>query len=638
MPQTKPRKAPPEPVRVASAAPRADPVAIVVMSAAVIAALYFGRALLVPLALAILLAFVLAPLLNRLRHLGLPRIPAVVTVVAVGFVVLGGVGFLLVTQLTDFARDLPRYEYNLRSKIRAVQEAAPEGGVFERAARTLRDLQLEIEKPAEEEKPAAPAPAAPEPDADAEPRPMPVEIHEPPPTAMQTLRTILGPLMQPLATAGIVIVFVVFILAEREELRDRFIRLVGTGDLSRTTEAITDAARRVSRYLLMQLVVNATYALPVALGLWLIGVPNALLWGLLAGLVRFVPYVGPIIGMTGPIVMSFAVDTGFVTPLLTVGLFVLLELFSNNIMEPWLYGASTGLTAIAIIVAALFWATIWGPIGLLLSTPLTVCLVVLGRHVPFLGFLDVLLGDEPALPVEAGIYQRLLAGDVREATERAEDHVEAHGVARLYEQVLLPVLSLAERDRQQDSITPQTHKAVADGVIQIMEAVADLDTQGIEDAELPPPVAGRILCVAGRNESDAAAAMMLADLLVRAGFDARALPLVAAMGRDGSELEADGVRLAFLSYTAPSSVRHAKRAVRRLHTRLGSDVAVVVGVWNTPLAAEAIETELADADAVVTDLAEAVRETPDLMAARHTAAADGGPDDEDAVSGRAAAQ
>ena len=237
--------------------------------------------------------------------------------------------------------------------------------------------------------------------------PLPVEVVEPEPQPLQVLRTIIGPLIEPLATGGIIVVVVIFMLIKREDLRDRFIRLVGASDLHRTTEALQDAGKRVGQYLLMQLIVNATYAMPIGIGLWVIGVPNALLWGLLALVLRFVPYIGPIIAAIFPIVLALAVDPGWTMLIWTVALFVAVELISNNVVEPWLYGSRTGLSPVAIIVAAIFWTWLWGPLGLLLSTPLTVCLVVLGRHVPQFQFLDVLFGSEPVLEPHEALYQRL---------------------------------------------------------------------------------------------------------------------------------------------------------------------------------------------------------------------------------------
>ena len=259
---------------------------------------------------------------------------------------------------------------------------------------------------------------------------------EPPrPRPLEVIQTIVGPLLAPLATAGLVVIFVIFVLLEREDLRDRFIKLAGAGDLQKSTQAINDAAARVSRYLLMQLVVNLTYGIPIGIALYFIGVPNAVLWGLLAAVLRFVPYLGPFLAALFPIALAIAVDPGWTMLFWVVGLFLMAELVSNNVIEPWLYGSSTGLSSLAIIMAAIFWTTLWGPVGLFLATPLTVCLVVIGRYVPQLEFLGVLLGSDPVLAPEERLYQRLLAGNLEEAVEMAEDYVDEHSSREFYDNV-----------------------------------------------------------------------------------------------------------------------------------------------------------------------------------------------------------
>ena len=372
-------------------APRASGTQPLVATVIVVGALYFGRDVFVPLALAGLLCFALAPLITALRRRGLPRTPAVITVVILAFLGIFAFGFVVAGQVYQLGASLPRYEYNIREKVRSLQSSAPGGSLIERAAEVLRDLRQDIEdatQPPTEEQGTSPL----QPEA-SEPDPIPVQVRQPDPAPLQMLQTVVGPLVQPLATTGIVIVFVVFMLLQREDLRDRFIRLVGSRDLHRTTQALGDAAERVGRYLLMQLLVNVAYGIPIGIGLWLIGVPNPLLWGMLSVVLRFVPFIGPILAAAFPLALSIAVDPGWTMLLWTAALFIVLEMISGNIVEPWLYGASTGLSSIAILAAAVFWTWLWGPVGLLLSTPLTVCLVVLGRHVPQFGFLNVLSGQ-----------------------------------------------------------------------------------------------------------------------------------------------------------------------------------------------------------------------------------------------------
>ena len=453
----------PRPIAVGPVAPPASATATLAVLVVVVGALYIGRDILIPLALAILLSFMLAPIVTRLRRWGLARIPSVIAVVVLLFVVLLGLGSIVASQIVHLAEHLPRYEWNLRAKIRDLPIALPSGGVVERTADMLRDLRKELEKATKEPEAQGTDAAAEQP-----PKPVLVQVQESA-TPLQTLREIGGPLVKPIATAGLVLVFVIFMLMQREDLRDRIIRLVGSGDVARTTEAMNDAAKRISRYLLMQLVINVLYGLPVGVGLYFIGVPNPILWGMLATILRFVPYVGPMIAALFPIALSFAVAPGWTAPLLTIALFVTLELFSNNILEPWLYGSSTGLSPVAVLVAAVVWTTLWGPVGLLLSTPLTVCLVVLGRHVPQLAFFDVLLGDEPALPPELKFYQRLLARDPDEATELAEEYLEDEPLEKLYDGVIIPALGLAEHDRLRGSLDRASVQGMAEDTIGIVE-------------------------------------------------------------------------------------------------------------------------------------------------------------------------
>jgi CheY-like chemotaxis protein len=417
-----------------------------------------------------------------------------------------------------------------------------------------------------------------------------------------------GPLVSPIATAGLVVVFVIFMLLQREDLRDRILRLVGASDVARATEAMDDAAKRISRYLLMQLIINVLYGIPVGIGLYFLGVPNPILWGLFATVLRFIPYLGPVIAALFPLALSFAVAPGWTLPLLTIALFVTLELFSNNVLEPWLYGSSTGLSPVAVLVAAVFWTTLWGPVGLLLSTPLTVCLVVLGRHVPRLGFFHVLLGDEPALAPEFKFYQRLLARDPDEATELAEEYLEDESLDKLYDAVIMPALGLAEQDRLRGSLDRATVQEIAEDTIGVVEEVA-------EEQERPPdevaaPDAGTILCIGARNGLDEAAAAMLAHLLQQSGLGVTTLSRDAVTGRNLARLERQGVALICLSYVNPAATQHAHRLTRRLRQHFGPEVRIMVGLWTARPAAEAREELLraVGADLLATSFGQVVRQ------------------------------
>jgi predicted PurR-regulated permease PerM len=377
-----------------------------------IAALYFARPFFVPVALSLLLAFLLAPLVSRLTRAGWNNVAAVVATVFIAFGVLSLMGGVVGVQLYHLAQELPQYRENIQAKVRKF----PRGEVhfwlqrnfIEKATRDTN--QVSVTNPQSED----------------EAKPLSVEVIKPEPTTLEVLGVLSGNLFGPLTASGVVIVLVVFMLLQREDIRDRFLLLLGSHSLNISTKALEDAAQRVSRYLLMQIIVNVIYGLPIGIGLYLIGIPNALVWGVLAALLRFIPYLGPLIALVLPIALAFAVDPGWTKPLLTIGLFVVVELISNNAVEPWLYGSSTGISPLAVIIAAIFWTWLWGPVGLFLSTPLTVCLAVMGRYVPRLNFLHVILAEEAVLSDEARFYQRLLARDFEGTLKIAENIVQTH--------------------------------------------------------------------------------------------------------------------------------------------------------------------------------------------------------------------
>ena len=426
----------------------------------------------------------------------------------------------------------------------------------------------------------------------------------------------LGPALAPFATAGMVLVLTIFMLLQREDLRDRLIRLAGSGDLSRTTEAMNDAGERVSRYLLMQCVVNVTYGIPIGVGLWLLGVPNPLLWGMLATVLRFIPFLGPVISASFPILLSFAVDTGWTLPLLCIGLFVAVELFSNNVVEPWLYGSATGLSSLAIIVAAVFWTTLWGPVGLLLATPLTVCLVVLGRHVPQLHFLEVMLGDRQVLPDEAKVYQRLLARDPVEAGELAEERLADSSLPEVGNGLLLPALSLAEQDRQRGRLTPDGQQAVAEGMATLLEELTEGTTPaiGAGNGAGTGDRAPLVLCIGARNSLDEAAAGLLAHALRPHGVRADVIPCEKISPRAIASLGTTGVSAVALSYLNPSALPHARRVVRRLRLHFGPHVPILLCLWSAHPEADAPEhaTAMTAADRVATNLTSALGHMEEL--------------------------
>lgn len=472
------------------------------IAALLIAALYFGKEVLVPLALGLLLSFVLNPLVMRLKRWGVPKVVAVVTVVAAAIVVLGVAGLFVGNEVKQLSAELPSYQTNIRAKLRGLRDQIRAPGMFDGARKTFDVVQKEVEA-------AANATGTKRPSVQRV-QVMQTEL-SPVDQAQRALEKISGPL----ATAGLVLVFVIFILLDREDLRDRVLRLWGN-NLHRATDAMDEAGERISRYLGMQLLVNVSYGIPMAAGLWLIGVPGALLWGALAALMRFVPYVGPMISAIFPLALAFAVAPGWDLLLWTLALILVLELISNNVIEPWLYGSSTGLSALSLIFAATFWTALWGPIGLIMSTPLTVCLLVIGRYLPQLAFLDILLGSQAVLNEPTRIYQRLLADDPDEASEISLQIVQEKddSVGEFYKDVGTDVLRMAVGDHAR-AATAEHRLRVVDGMDEVLD---DLEQQ------YPPPAftgVARVVCMGGKWEVDQIAARMLAHCLELEGHAVR---------------------------------------------------------------------------------------------------------------------
>jgi predicted PurR-regulated permease PerM/methanogenic corrinoid protein MtbC1 len=567
----------------------------------VTAELYFGREVLIPLALALLVTFILTPLVQRLQRFGLPRVPAVLLVVALVFSLVGVLGWTMGRQLVDLARTLPNYERNIRAKVASVRGGEP--GALTKAKETVEHIQEDL---------GVPSPGTPAPPKGARalpPEPARVTIVEPEPTPIAVLRETVFPLLGPLGTAGLVIVFVIFMMIQREDLRDRLLRLVGQGRLNTTTQALDEAAQRVSRYLLMQSLVNGGTGFAVGLGLFFLGVPNAVLWGLLAAVLRFIPYLGPWVAAALPILISIAVFPSWHQTLLTVGLFLVIELVSNNVVEPLLYGSETGISTIGILVAAVFWTWLWGPVGLLLSTPFTVCLVVIGRYVPQLQFLNVLLGDEPPLPLEAQIYHRLLAMDPIEVGNVMETCVKEKTVAEFYDGVLIPALILAERDRHRGDLSPEREEFIETTV---RDWIEEFSSRIVEDGSLGPQPAdkaaaeARLVCVPADDAADELTGHMFAQLAVRGGTPTvleHGLPRAEVLRRV-AELGAEQV---FISALAPFAYAQAREVCRDLRRHFPG-MRIVVALWDLRSEADRLRRRLvaSGADEVVATLQDAV--------------------------------
>ena len=612
-------------------------VATAILAFIIITTLYFGREIFVPIALAILLSFVLAPLVGVLQRIRMPRGLAVVSVAIFAFVLIFAMGSLLATQLTQLAGDLPRYQSTISEKIQSFRETTAGRGTLERASGMLKDLSKELEKPKDAAagtgsilSPKAPAPLT----------PVPVEVRQPDPSALESLQSLISPLLHPLATTGIIIIFVIFILLQREDLRNRLIRLAGSHDLQRTTAALDDAAGRLSRLFLIQLLLNGTFGVVIGLGLWLIGIPSAILWGILATVLRFVPYIGAAIAAAFPLALAVAVDPSWSMLLWTIVLFLVVEPIVGHVIEPMVYGHSTGLSPVAVVASATFWTALWGPIGLVLATPLTVCLVVLGRHVERLEFLDVMFGDRPALTPPEIFYQRMLAGDPTEAAEKAEEFLKERSLSSYYDEVALKGLQLAQVDAERGALDDERLTKIRDAVDEFTNNLSDQDdrlppklrsttdaeaTSAVESvAEDAPyedlPVLSKgelpsewqseypVLCVAGRSFLDEAAAIMLGQLSTAHGLAARVEGAEALSTANIFRLETTGVAVVCLVYMDGSGPAHMRYSVRRLRRKLPK-ATIILGCWMKDMDPAGLELlrDGAKADLVAASLGEAIK-------------------------------
>ncbi len=614
-------------------------VATAVLAVIIVMTLYFGREIIIPIALAILLSFVLAPLVALLQRARVPRGIAVVTVVVLAFAVLFAMGSLLASQLTQLASELPRYQSTISEKIQLFRETTAGRGTLERASGMLKDLSKELDKPKEA---ASTLSASPIVNSKAPLTPVPVEVRQPDPGALESLQSLISPLLHPLATTGIIIIFVIFILLQREDLRNRLIRLAGSHDLQRTTAALDDAARRLSRLFLIQLLLNGTFGAVIGTGLWFIGVPSAILWGILAAVLRFVPYIGAAIAATFPLVLAVAVDPTWSMLLWTLALFLIVEPVVGHVIEPMVYGHSTGLSPVAVVVSATFWTALWGPIGLVLATPLTVCLVVLGRHVERLEFLDVMFGDRPALSPPEIFYQRMLAGDPTEASDKAEEFLKERSLISYYDEVALKGLQLAQADAERGALDQDRLMKIRDAALEFASNLADQDdrpglkasstsdaeaTSAVESVAEDAPYAnlpivskeslptewqseGPVLCVAGRSLIDEAAAIMLAQLSTAHGLTARVEGSEALLTSNIFRLNTDGVSIVCLVYMDGAGPAHMRYSVRRLRRKLPKAV-IVLCCWlkdADPVELERLR-EASKADLIAKNLGEAIKLT-----------------------------
>ena len=576
----------------------------VVLAVVTITVLYVAKAVIVPLALAVLFTFLLAPLVTLLERIRLPRVLAIILVICAAGGLLSAVAWTVFRQLVQVTEHLPAYTSNINDKMDTLHRRKQTS--FTRAQREVERLGKKInilESDATTGRTYSPSRGL----GTSPNRPVAVQEVEKKDGRLDTIGGVLGGMLSVL----LVVVFTFFMLLERESLRNRLIRLTGRGHLNLMTQAMDEASHRVSRYLMLQALVNTCYAAIIFVSLHFIQLPHALLWGALAGLLRFIPYIGAPIAALLPTVLSLAVFHGWTQTLLIMTLFFCMEVVTANFVEPHLYGKHTGLSSLAILVAAVFWSLVWGPIGLILSVPLTVCLVVVGGHVPNLEFLTVLLGDQPVIRPEAHYYQRLLANDEREASQVLETYRKDHSLLDTYDSFLIPALSLSEQDRHRNALDEATIAFISETTKELVEelglsvdppsdkltgtdmepakpelpdgsltADSNASAAPVEEESLPdePFIAQKVACLPVRDDADEAIAIMLAQLLERAGHSAAAIPL-GSMDGMLAEVFQEKWDFVCLSALPPYGMSHARRIYRKLRAQ-NRDLRIVIGLWN----------------------------------------------------------
>jgi predicted PurR-regulated permease PerM len=573
-----------------------------VITTVVVAGLYLGRPVLMPLALAVLMSFALAPLVSLLKRLRLGNVGPVLISLLFAIVIVSSLGAFMGSQLAKLAADLPRYQTNLSQKIHSVVGGAVHNDTVVRLNKTIDNLAEQITGGAKTEDADGAAPN--------QVKPIPVVVQRTSVAPWTVAQTVLGPILEPLGLVALVLVFVGFILLQKDDLRDRFVRLAGSRDMQRTTVALDEAANRLSRYLFLQTCINTCFGIVIGSGLWLIGIPNAGLWALMSMLLRFVPYVGVPLAFLFPFGLALAVDPGWSKMAWTMLLYGGVEAVVGQAIEPFLYGRSMGLSAVAVVVAAVFWTWLWGPVGLLLSTPLTMCFVVFSRHVESLKFLDVMLGDQPALRFEESLYLRMLAEDPDEAADEAEDFLRANSLSAYYDEVAARALMLAQNDVNRGVLDPLRQTRIRDAIKGLIVNLADRKDDEAVGADLPEAWRDGepVMCVAGRGPLDEAAALLLVDMLSKYGIGARVVSSDETSATNIRELSCHGVQLTCVSYLEPGTFKNARYQVRRLRKRMPA-VPVMALFWG--LAGDNSRyldgIEATECDIVTTGLKETVR-------------------------------
>jgi predicted PurR-regulated permease PerM len=593
---------------------------VLVTMIAVVAVLHFAEDVLVPLALALMLAFLLAPLVSRAERSGINRVIAVAFITLTTFALLGLLVYTVGNQFLRLVEELPSYRDNLVTKVRSLS-GSTQGGI-ERGVEAVKELSDELQK-SSPGKPDAPDIAK-------------VQIVEPPPNVTQILRGLFGPLIAPTANAAVVIVFLIFMLLQREDLRDRLVRLIGAGQMHTTVTALDDAAQRVSRYLLMQTLINSIQGAVVAAGLYWIGVPDALLWGALTVVLRFIPYLGPLLAAVGPVALALAFFPGWSEPLMVLGLILTLELISNNILEPRLYGSSVGVSSFALIVATVFWTWLWGTAGLFLATPMTVCLAVMGKYIPQLNFISVIIGDQPVLEPRERFYQRLLANDADEAQDLLDEAAVGSSLLEVFDTIVLPALHMLEQDYESGAIDAAKRSALIDRVAELIDALPavpapplqakatleagrDTISPGHRDGDEAPTSAEKpvlrmsVLCLPAADSADELAARLLVRVLPLREFDADVLAALTLKGEMLERVTQAQPDVIFISAMPPAALIHARYLCKKLRSS-SLEAPIVVCLWDAQGDLQKATERLAATGAtkVVASAARAVEELSNL--------------------------
>ena len=540
--------------------------------------LYFARELLIPLAFALTLSFLLAPAVSRLESRRVPRVLAVAITGILAFTIICGVGYVVARQLLNVARSLPDYRLNIQKKIASVHSTA--GQSVEDAVNAIEDMSGDLTKSAGPSTPGTQQSSA---------QVQPVRVINPDRTQLQSATEILMRFLRPIGTFGVVIVFTIYLLMKREDLRHRILLLAGMGRISVMTQALQDAATRISQYLLFQAAVNAAYGTFFGFGLFLIGVPNATLWGVLAALLRIIPYVGTATSLILPLIVSVAIFSSWSQPLLILALFLTLELTSTNFVEPWLFSSRTGISSLALLAMAIFWTLLWGWPGLILSTPLTVCIVVMGRYVPQLSFLHTLLGTDAELSTEALFYERLLAMDQQEAHAVANRFLENKPLVELYDSVLIPALSLVEQDRHQGTLDDVRCNFFFLSIGELVAELTDYHQKELPNGPIasePPPYRSRqsdfaVVCISASDQADELTTHMLVQLMERSHHQTLLLPAASVSGEILDSLANEPNTVVFISALPPFAFSQARAICQRVRLHLPHN-RIVIGLWNTP--------------------------------------------------------